>query len=310
VRQLIELTFPPLVALRKRFEDSQVPNAHFAVQNALFAAMADKGDLFGGNLAGAGSTFLAMDGKLQGNVLSTARAELKFLASLTLQAQAQQSDFRLEELAGDTPTTIYLCMSPSDLEEQFRWLRLIVRQALSVLERRGSWPEGKPRVVFLMEEFPVLRHMPVMEQAAAYFPGFGVKLWCVVQDLSQLKRYYKSSWTTFLGNAGVLQFFANADKDTLDYISERGGSLSFVRGRIGAIDPGNEKGARDYMDKERLLYGHEAARIFAKENWAQCLFVAGEHPMAISRLTHEQVAHLRAKIMRDVVVEGWSGRIG
>lgn len=298
VRSMIELTYPPLVHLRKKLEAANVPNAHHVVQNALFHAMADQGDRFGGNLAGVGATFLAMDSRLQGNVLSTVRAELKFLASQTLQAMASRSDFRLSELA-DARTTIYLCMSPSDLEEQFRWLRLIVRQALSVLERRGTWPRDKPRILFLMEEFPILKHMPIMEQAAAYFPGFGVRLWSVLQDLSQLKHYYRDTWQTFLGNAGVVQVFANNDKLTLDYISDRGGSMSFVRGTIGAVDPGNEKGLRDHQIKERLLYGHEAARIFAKNTGAQCLLVAGEHPMAIMRLTHDQVQRLKEKRMRE-----------
>ena len=57
--------------------------------------------------------------------------------------------------------------------------------------------------------------------AAAYFPGFGVKLWAVLQDITQLRRYYKSSYETFLGNASLVQCFANGDQATLDYVSRR-----------------------------------------------------------------------------------------
>src|SRR5882672_3905311 len=63
--------------------------------------------------------------------------------------------------------------------------------------------------------------MEIMERAAAYFPGFGVKLWAVLQDTTQLQRYYKNSWETFLGNAGLVQCFSNGDQPTLNYISHR-----------------------------------------------------------------------------------------
>ena len=35
------------------------------------------------------------------------------------------------------------------------------------------------------------------------------------------QRYYNSSWETFLGNAGLVQCFANGDQSTLDYIARR-----------------------------------------------------------------------------------------
>jgi len=73
----------------------------------------------------------------------------------------------------------------------------------------------------MMEEFATLGHMEIMERAAAYFPGFGVKLWAILQDVTQLQRYYKTSWETFLGNAGLVQCFANGDEATLAYIESR-----------------------------------------------------------------------------------------
>lgn len=50
-----------------------------------------------------------------------------------------------------------------------------------------------------------------MERAAAYFPGFGVKLWMVLQDLAQLQWHYRNSWQTMIGNAGLVQFFATTE---------------------------------------------------------------------------------------------------
>ena len=79
---------------------------------------------------------------------------------------------------------------------------------------------GQP-VLFLLEEFASLGHMEVIEHAAGYAAGFGVKLWMIVQDIPQLKRHYKEGWETFLGNAGLVQAFANSDETTLAFLSKK-----------------------------------------------------------------------------------------
>ena len=48
--------------------------------------------------------------------------------------------------------------------------------------------------------------MDSVEKAAGQIASFGVTLWPIIQDLSQLKRDYKDSWETFMGNAGLLTF--------------------------------------------------------------------------------------------------------
>jgi hypothetical protein len=60
--------------------------------------------------------------------------------------------------------------------------------------------------------------MPTIERAAAHFPGFGVKLWMVLQDLAQLQWQYRNSWQTMIGNAGLVQFFATLNLVTNDDI--------------------------------------------------------------------------------------------
>ena len=57
----------------------------------------------------------------------------------------------------------------------------------------------------IMDEFPILGHMQQIEDAAGQVAGFGVKLWPIIQDLSQLKALYKDRWETFMGNSGVIQ---------------------------------------------------------------------------------------------------------
>jgi type IV secretion system protein VirD4 len=74
----------------------------------------------------------------------------------------------------------------------------------------------------MMDEFATLGHMEIMERAAAhFFPGFGIKLWVVLQTLKHLQDQYGANWETFVGNAGVVQLFANGDEETLRYAAGR-----------------------------------------------------------------------------------------
>ena len=156
------------------------------------------------------------------------------------------------------------------MESHFRWLRLTVQMACLVLERMGTYPRERTPILFMMEEFATLGHMDIMERAAAYFPGFGVKLWVILQDLTQLRRHYQhGSWETFLGNAGLVQTFANGDQATLDYLAKR---------------------------LEDLMAPFELREAFARQRFSQLLLFEGEPPAAALRLEHDDVALIRLRL--------------
>jgi hypothetical protein len=142
-----------------------------------------------------------------------------------------------------------------------------------VLEQMGSYPRERPPILFMMEEFATLGHMEIMERAAAYFPGFGIKLWAILQDTTQLERYYQNSWETFLGNAGLVQCFANGDQATLDYLARR---------------------------LENLAMPFELRAAFSRQRFSQLLMFEGERPAAAIRLEHEDVAAIRGHVVSAV----------
>ena len=279
VRELLSLTYPQLLrAVRskkpspdKGQRDEKFFNENSLAVETLLRAMASGGNRFGGILAAIGNRFLGTPQTERGSIFSTAAAQTDFLDSLPLRQISRRSDFELAALRGDRPTTIYLCLPVGRMESHYRWLRLVVQMACTVLEQRGTYPRNRPPILFMMEEFATLGHMEIMERAAAYFPGFGVKLWAVLQDTTQLERYYKSSWETFLGNAGLVQCFANGDQSTLDYIARR---------------------------LEQLVAPFELRTAFSRQRFSQLLMIEGEPPAAAIRLEHEDVAAIRAQIGR------------
>jgi type IV secretion system protein VirD4 len=78
-------------------------------------------------------------------------------------------------------------------------------------------------VLFMLDEFAQLGHLPVIENNLALMREYGVKLWPVFQDLAQAEDIYKTRWESFISNAGVLQTFAPQDVTTRKYLSELSG---------------------------------------------------------------------------------------
>lgn len=227
----------------------------------------------------------------RGSVLSTARRHTKFLDFPNIQSVLRRHDFDLTNLK-TTPTgvTIYLCLPAARLATCNRWFRLFVNLALEAMEREAAKP--KVPVLLCLDEFAALGHMRQVEAAAGQIAGFGVKLWPILQDLTQLQRDYKDGWETFLGNAGVLQFFGNNDTTTLEYISKRLGKTSMVVSR-GAQTTHDQrtKGARGTSwttEVHDLVTAEEAGRLFGRDDRhsRQLIVRAGRDPMVLQRVRY------------------------
>jgi type IV secretion system protein VirD4 len=294
VRELLTLSYPPLVHAAEQAAKAMpkgpasVGTAEIA-QRTLFTAMAQAGSQFFGALTASGQSFLRKNERERSSIISTAETQTRFLDSPLLREMSKTSSFRLADLRHKN-MTIYLCLPAGEMENHYRWLRLIVRQALTALEREGPYPRGKLPILFLMEEFASLGHMKIMEQAAAYFPGFGVKLWMVLQDLGQLKHHYPHSWQTMIGNTALVQYFATSDPETNDYISSRLGMTSFTL-KARTVDDVEGEAAH----KERLVYPQEIEKIFAARTGRQGLVIAGRAPVAALRLSHADVAEIKKR---------------
>ena len=89
----------------------------------------------------------------------------------------------------------------------------------------------------------------------------------ILQDVTQLQRYYKTGWETFLGNAGLLQLFANGDEEALRYAA---GHL------------------------EKLIAPFELRTAFSRQRFSQLLLMEGMPPAAALRFEHGDDPRARA----------------
>jgi type IV secretory pathway TraG/TraD family ATPase VirD4 len=178
---------------------------------------------FGGVVSGVGEQMFSMADKAEktlSGILEQARTSTVFLDGAPMRRLLEKSDFDLAAIkASARGLTIYLTLPQRYMDTHFRWLRLMVTLTLGEMERIKGRPKTGHPTLFLLDEFPGLKRMEVIENAVAQAAGFGVKFLFVTQNLPQLKREYDENWETFISNSGLKIFFQIDHHFSRDYLS-------------------------------------------------------------------------------------------
>jgi type IV secretion system protein VirD4 len=241
----------------------------------------------------AAADFFERPDRERDSVLSTARRHLRALSFPEIERSLRGEGLDLAELK-TAATTVYLCLPGRHMGTCGRWLRLFVNLALQAMERTPGAPAAGCPVLFLLDEFASLGHMQQLESAAGQIAGYGVKLWPILQDLGQLKALYKERWETFMGNAGVLQFFGNNDLTTLEWVSKRLGTTTIEQLSGSALTPqAAQAGATGESYAPRttaVLEPDEIALVFGRADplLRQLIIRAGYAPMILQRAFYDK----------------------
>jgi type IV secretion system protein VirD4 len=240
------------------------------------------------------------------SVLSTVRRHLHFLGYRKMKPVLKDAGDASLDLAAlkREPMTVYLVLPAMRMGTCSRWLRLFVNLTLAAMENERT-PTRYP-VLMCLDEFAVLGPMKTIEDAAGQIAGLGCKLWPVLQDLGQLKSLYKDRWETFMGNAGVLQFFGNSDLTTLEWISKR-------LGQTTVINPGKSDVAYDTRTQagitgeswsqatQDLMTAEEVSRFFGRDDpyLRQLIIRPTFPPMVLQRAFYDKHGLFRGKYAPD-----------
>lgn len=198
------------------------PNKAFELLMAeMFAS-----DAFGGVLREEAAKLSQMGEATRGNVLGNVRTHLDFLKDPQLWGALENNPshpntFHLSNLRDQNVfTTVYICLPVDMMYQQGQWLRLMVMQISQYIQRTDFNKETDWPVLMMIDEFFQLGPLPAIENTLTYAPGFGLRLWLIIQDIVQLKKNYPDTWETILGACGVKQFFGINDLATAKYLSE------------------------------------------------------------------------------------------
>ena len=198
----------------------------------LFAAM-KRNQAFGGVIARAGEMFGNLEAnspRTMASIAQIACTNTDFIDSPGMQRCLSVSSFKMSDLKTERAGfSLYVCLPQGYMETHYRWLRMLTTLQIVEMERYRARPANGHSVLMVLDEYPALKRMRVIENAAARIAGFGVRILFAVQNLPQLKDLYKDNWETLVANSGIKVFFANDDNFTREYVSKMVGECEIVR---------------------------------------------------------------------------------
>ena len=241
--------------------------------DALFGEMAE--DRSAGGLPASAATIMLNAGPNErGSFMTTVMRNIRWLDSVAMQRILERSDFAIDALK-NRPMTVYVVLPPDLLDEHKRFMRLFVNMAIRGLSQGAK---GNVPVLFLLDEFYSLGKITLLEKAAGLLAGYGMRLWPIVQNLTQLQHLYPRNWETFIANAGVVQVFSTADKTTTDYLATKLGKRA-----------SKEKMGEQYVRVISALREPEEFEIdIGRERQRQIIFRSGDYPLLLRRLVYDK----------------------
>ena len=157
----------------------------------------------------------------RGSFRSTLSRQLRWMSDERMLSHLSNDGFSLREVIR-SGGSVYVCIPPLFIPRMKRWLRTIVRVALDTKMEAGT-SNSREQTLFMLDEFPALGHFQLIEDAAGYMAGYGIKLVAVIQNIGQVQKHYEKNWETFIGNAGAFITWGLNDHETEKYVADRMG---------------------------------------------------------------------------------------
>lgn len=173
------------------------------------------------------SKICTMSENMFGSVKAVGETKLKMFSTPIVRYNTSSSDFRIWDLMNyKTPVSLYLVIEPKDLVIMSPFARIVLIQIVNGLTSEMDYISGKAhkwRLLFVLDEFPALGKMEVLEKGIGYVAGYGMKLMIILQSLDQLFNIYGEK-NGFMSNCAVQIFYTANENQTAKYVSETFGS--------------------------------------------------------------------------------------
>ncbi len=195
-----------------------------------------------------------------GSVLSTAKSYLSLYRDPVVANAVSASDFCVQDLVNhDFPVSLYIVTSPSDKSRLRPLTRILIDMVVRVLTGRLEYemvqekerllpsllgkskrytvkqkPGYQHRLLGMLDEFPSLGRLGIMEDALAYVAGYGIKFYLICQDIKQLKnsQYGYGADETISSNCHIQNAFPPNNVETAEYLSKLTGETTVIKEEI------------------------------------------------------------------------------
>ena len=166
------------------------------------------------------AAFLQKAEKERSGVVSTMNSNLELWANPLIDTATASSDFNIMEMKRKK-TTVYVGLTPDNLQRLQPLMQVFYQQATEFLSRSLPSEEDPYGVMFMMDEFPTLGKMEQFMSGIAFFRGYNIRLFLIIQDTEQLKGIYEEhGMNSFLSNATYRITYSANNYETANLISQ------------------------------------------------------------------------------------------
>lgn len=179
--------------------------------------------------------------------------------------------------------SIYVVIKPSNIDKFGKLLNLFFQQllVLNMDELPQDNPALKYQCLLLLDEFPAMGRVSIIEKASAYMAGYNMRLLLIFQSKSQIKDrklYDETGAQTMLTNMALQIAFAPRDdndakeySEMIGYMTEKGISKSRqLSGKSGRSESESDQRRAVLLPQEVKAIGQENA-IISMENMPPAL---------------------------------------
>lgn len=249
------------------------------------------------------AAYLQKPDKERGSVTSTANSSLELWANPLIDTTTATSDFNLNEFKL-TPHTLYAGLTPDNISRLKPLMGIFYQQAAAFFTAHTPKPNEKIGVLMLMDEFPTLGKMEQFQAGIAYFRGYRVRLFLIIQDTEQLKGIYEESgMNSFLSNSTYRVTFAANNMETANLISQLLGNktatqISYNKPKYLDLNPGSR--SLHLSDTQRaLLLPQEVIQLPRDE---QILLIESEPAVKCYKIKYYEERIFKKRLLPQIKI--------
>ena len=221
-------------------------------------------------IANAAKTMLNKEDKDRSGVLSTAKSLLSLYLDPIVAMNTNCSDFLVRDLmTGKKPVSLYFVVNPNDMERMVPLTRLfyalfIRRNAAEMEFKDGrSTPNYTHPLLMIIDEASSLQKLPILQEALGYVAGYGIRLFMLVQDITQVEELYGDK-QSFDSGAEVRIVYAPNKIETAEKLARMSGkttvteenasaSREVMGWKPGSVSVSTNKTARDLITADEFM---------------------------------------------------------
>lgn len=257
-------------------------------------------------IANIAKTMTNKEDKDRSGVLSTAKSLLSLYLDPIVAKNTNCSDFLVRDLmTGKKPVSLYYVVEPDDMERMAPLTRLFYALFIRRNASKMEFANGRSTksytfpLLMIIDEMTSLNKLPILQEALGYVAGYGIRMFMLAQDITQVEDLYGDKQTVDSGAATRIVYAPNKI-ETAEKIARMSGKTTIKEEKAskskdvigikgGSVSISTDKVARDLITADEVM---------ALSDYDVIVFVKGQPPIYGRKAYYDEnpVMNARAKI--------------